>query len=368
MFKKLMILLLCLTMLISVAACSNTGKDGKKTDDKQSEQKEDKAGEEKKGEKPAEEKKDVRVALVLNGALGDGGNYDDMNRGLQKASVDFGYQVDPFEAREPGMYEEALRAYAQKGYDLIMGTFPGMCEPMDKVAGDFPDVKFVSVYSAGYEFKNKNVTAYDFACWESNYVCGVMAAEISKTGKLGHIIGSEDSNIIANYNAYLKGARTINPEATAERVDAGTFNDAAKGKEIALGLYDKGIDVILGDCAQTTNGIIEAGVERHKYVIGDAVDHSDKGPGTVVMDTYLGFGDAVYDVVKLFSENKLDGQTKFANYANGCIGTIKNMKFQDNVEDKELAAKMPEIWKHIEQVENDIKSGKLVIEKDTEKK
>lgn len=311
---------------------------------------------------------DIRVALILNTALGDGGNADSMNEGLQRAGQQFGVQTTVFEALEPGIFEETLRSFAQEGYDLIIGCFPGFNEPINKVSKDFPDVSFAINYSAGYIFDNANATAYDYACWESNYVCGVLAGYLTKTGLLGHIIGGEDSNIIANYNAYVKGAQSVFEGASVEIVDANTFTDAAKGKEIALSLYAKDVDVILGDAGVTTLGMIEAAVETGKYVIGDAEDHSAYGPGNVVMDTRLGFGDGIVEIIRLYLNNELDGETHYANYANDCIGTFKNKSFAEHVADKELAVRMEEIWSAIEEIEAQIANGELVIEKDTVKR
>ena len=210
-------------------------------------------------EKPVSE---MRVALMATGTLGGDPNADDMAAGLQRAVDEFGLKEGTtYETLDPQVFEESIRSFAQEGYDMVIVPWPSYTEVLTNVAPDFPDVKFVQIYNAGHDYEMPNVVAVDFACWESNYACGVVASMISETGKLGHIVGSEDDNIVANYNAYVKGAQSINPDATVERINANSFTDAAKGKEIALSMYNNGIDVILGDAATTTLGMIEAAVE-----------------------------------------------------------------------------------------------------------
>lgn len=311
--------------------------------------------------KPASE---MRVAILV-GTLGGDPNTDDLAAGFRRAVKEFGYKEGVvYEAIDPQRFEEDVRSFAEKGFDMIIVSWPGMIKVLEKVAPDFPDVKFSHSYVAGHDYHLPNIREIDYACWEANYVCGVAAAMISKTGKIGHIVLSEDDNIIANYNAYVKGARTINPNIVVERVNARAGDNPAKGKEIALAMYNKGIDVILGDAASTTLGIIEAAVETDNFVIGDAVDHTSYGPRNVVMDTYLGWGNAVYDQLRLLAIGEWKPVFVYSSYANDVVGTTKNKSVANN---EKIASIIEDVWKKVAEVEAKIKSGELVIEKDVTK-
>lgn len=306
-----------------------------------------------------------KVALVLTQSLGDSGPSDDMNSAVKRAQEELGIEATTYEALQPEQYEESLRNFAQNGYDMIVASFPAMTDAVKKVAADFPDVKFVHIYSAE-DYGLDNVVSIDFACWEANYVCGVAAAMASESGQIGHVIGGEDNTIRANYNALVAGARSVNPNATVEQINAGTFDDPAKGKEIALSLYGKGVDVIIGDAGKVTLGIIEAAEETGNYVIGDASDHSSLAPGNVLMDTALGFGAAVYDQISKLVDGTFTAGLGAANYANGGISTTKNTTLAENCTDEVMKEKAPQIWEKVAEVEAQITDGTLVVEKITE--
>ena len=304
----------------------------------------------------------LKVALVLTQSLGDNGPSDDMNSAVKRAAEDFGVETTTYEALQPELYEESLRNFAQNGYDMIVASFPAMTEAVSKVAADFPDVKFVHIYSSE-DYGLDNVVSIDFACWEANYVCGMAAAMVSESGQIGHIIGNEDNTIRANYHALVEGAQSVNPNATVEQINAGTFDDPAKGKEIALSLYGKGVDVIIGDAGKVTLGIIEAAEETGNYVIGDADDHSSLAPGNVVMDTALGFGAAVYEQIGKLADGTFAPGLGAANYANGGISTTKNTTLADNCTDEALKEKLDDIWAAVSEIESQIADGSLVVEK-----
>ena len=85
------------------------------------------------------------------------------------------------------------------------------------------------------------------------------------------------------------------------------------------------------------------------FIIGDAVDHSSYGPGNLVMDTFLGFGNAVYEQVKLLATGEWKPGLAYATYANNGIGTIKNTTVGEN--NPKLAPIMDDVWAKLEEVE-----------------
>lgn len=308
----------------------------------------------------------TKVALILPQSLGDAGPADDMNAGLRNTVDELGIEGSVFEALQPAEYEQALLTYARQGTDLIIVAFPGFVEPLRKVAPQFPDTKFALVY--GFEdFDMPNVSVIDFATWEVNYVVGVAAGVMTETGKLGHIVGSEDNTIIANYNAFVNGAQSVRSDATVSRVNANTFDDPAKGKEIALGLISGGADVLLGDAAKTTLGIIEASEENDVFVIGDASDHSDLAPANVLMDTKIGFGTTVSNQIRALVDGTWESGLQAADFSNEGIGLFRNEQITEHLS-AEQVAKIEEMNAKVDEAIEAIASGSLVIERDIERR
>ena len=346
--KKMLALLLSLALVLSFAGCSSA--------------EETPSGGESSG---GEETINKKVALIVPGTFGDEGNYDAMKAGVTAAAEEFGLEPSFYEQPEAGLLEESIRSFAQEGYGLIIGCFATMAPAIDKVAGEFPDVDFACNYAAGYAFENSNVTPYDYACYEAMYVIGTLAGLVTSTNKIGDILGGEDDINLANANAFLAGARSVNPDAEALVRNGNTFSDAAKCKEIAASLYSEGADFVYSDCGGGTFGVIEAAVEAGLYSAGDAMDHSSYAPGNHLIDTVISFEGGAYDICSMYANGTLDGQPHYANYANGGIGTTKNKDFAANCADAELAASMEEYWAIIEDLEAKILSGEVVVESDS---
>ena len=120
--RKALALLLILVMAVGLAACGTT------------------APEQPAGEEP------LRVALLLNGTLGDKSFFDSADRGLQMAEEKYG---DQFEFTTVEMTTDetkwlpTLYDYADDGtWDIIIvGTWQ-MAEPLAEVAPQYPDQKF----------------------------------------------------------------------------------------------------------------------------------------------------------------------------------------------------------------------------------
>jgi len=306
-------------------------------------------------------KKPMRAVLIGNQKFGDQGPMDDMNLGLQRAAKDFGVQVKSFEALQPAEYEEVVRAFARQGYDLIMVTFFPLIEAVSRVAPEFPNTKFAVIFGLE-DVGIPNVRVVAFSCWEAYFTAGVSAGLLTETGKLAHIAGADDPVLNANFNAFVDGAKSVRKNISVDRVVAGTFEDPAKGKEIALSLYERGVDIIATDAAKTSLGIIEAGKEVGKLVIGDSVDHSELAPATIIMDTLVGFGNSVYTQVEDLVEGKFTGGLSFANLSNDGVGVVLNKSFA-KAGSAVYAKKMPQVEKQVEKTMADIISGKATIER-----
>ena len=84
---------------------------------------------------------------------------------------------------------------------------------------------------------------------------------MSKTGKIGYIGGVSLPPLNADVNSLKAAIASVNPSYTFTPAFAGSFQDPAKGHEIASQMYQGGIDYIQTDSAATDTGIIQAANE-----------------------------------------------------------------------------------------------------------
>src|SRR3546814_605862 len=173
---------------------------------------------------------------------------------------------------------------------MIMGVGFACAESMGAVTADFPATAVAIVDDASVEAEN--LTSLVFAEHEGSFLVGAAAALTSETGKLG-FIGGVEVDLIKKFEAgFVAGAAEVAPDATvdvkyiSQPPDFSGFNDPAKGKEIALGQYSAGADVIYHAAGGSGGGLFEAALETGDvWAIG------------VDSDQYLTAEEAVQDVI-----------------------------------------------------------------------
>ncbi|QDZ03273.1 BMP family ABC transporter substrate-binding protein [Nitratireductor mangrovi] len=169
--------------------------------------------------------------------------------------------------------ERVFRQLASEGNQLIIGTSFSLGAPMHKVAPRFPDIAFE--HCAGIT-TGKNIGVFDAKYHEGNYVSGVAAAHMTKSKKLGWVLSFPVPAILSPVNAFLQGARSVDPEITCNVIFLNTWYDPGKEKEAARALLSQGCDVI---GAMTDTGVTaQASADKGAYVVAFGSDHSQFAP------------------------------------------------------------------------------------------
>jgi basic membrane protein A and related proteins len=243
--------------------------------------------------------------------------------GVRRAEKDFDITLRDVEPGNPTSIEPAMRAFAEKNYDLIIGIGFAQGPIMQKVAEDYPNIRFAIVdgviFEADGKTPKKNVASLVFREHEGSYLVGMIAASKSKTGVLGFIGGMDIPLIHKFETGYEEGARAFNPNIKVYDnyvgVTDSAWNNPGKGKELTLNQIDKGADIIFTAAGNSGLGAFDA-VEQYgkdengqarKFVIG--VDSNQNGvkPGFVLTSMVKRVDNAVYNVVKEVLDGKFEG-------------------------------------------------------------
>lgn len=226
------------------------------------------------------------------------------------------------EPGNPTSIEPAMRAFAERGYDLIIGVGFAQGPIMEVVARDFPNIQFAIVDGVILEADGKtpksNVASLVFKEHEGSYLVGMIAARTSKTGKLG-FIGGMDIGLIHRFGkGFEQGAQAVNPNIEVIEnyvgVTDAAWNNPGKGKEIALAQISKGADVIFTAAGNSGLGAFDAveqfgmvnGRATH-FVIGVDSNQNCVKPGFVLTSMVKRVDVAVYDIVKTVVDRKFKG-------------------------------------------------------------
>lgn len=185
----------------------------------------------------------LEVAFVYVGPVGDAGwthAHDQARKDLEQQFP--GVKTTFVESVPEGPEaERVLTQLAEKGADLIFTTSFGFMDPTIAVAQRYPDTVFM--HCSGYK-RAKNVGTYFGRIYQPQYLSGLVAGAVTKSGKVGMVSPHPIPEVIRNINAFAIGVREANPAATVHVVWTNTWFDPAKEKEAANALMDAGADVV----------------------------------------------------------------------------------------------------------------------------
>ena len=243
--------------------------------------------------------------------------------GVQRAQKDMNICLYDVEPGNPTSIEPAMRAFAERNFDLVIGVGFAQGPIMQKVAIDYPNIKFAIVDGVIVDKDGNplsNVADLVFREHEGSYLVGMIAASKNKTGTIGFLGGMDIPLIHKFETGYEEGARSVNPKIQIIQnyvgVTDGAWNNPGKGKELALGQIDKGADVIFTAAGNSGLGAFDA-VEQYgrnpatgeanKFVIGVDSNQNMVKPGFVLTSMVKRVDNAVYDTVKQVLDGRFEG-------------------------------------------------------------
>ncbi|TDO73029.1 nucleoside-binding protein [Halanaerobium saccharolyticum] len=283
---------------------------------------------------PAAAQEDVRVGIVLStGGLGDLSFNDAAYRGLQRAEEELGISFDYIEPADPSEDQTALRRFASRGYDLVIGVGFQMADSLKTVAAEYPDTKFAHVDQA-FENVPDNIVTLNFAEWEGSFLAGALAALTSESGNVGFVGGVDFALIHRFEGGFYQGAKYINPDIEIQSMYADDFGNPAKGREIALGMIDDGADVIYHAAGGTGMGVFQAAEEEDIYAIGVDSNQNYIAPGYIIASMLKQVDKAVFDTVKsVVNNNYQGGNNLYFTLADGGVDLTSLTKVEQPVLD-----------------------------------
>jgi len=196
---------------------------------------------------------------------------------------------------------EQIATLAASGvYQFIVTSNPAMPEIAATVAQAYPKERFIILESWS---KNPSYATLAYNHREAAYLHGVLGGLIAADRKapavLGLVAGQEypdmDNAILPGFR---EGLQSVSPGGKVEFRVVGNWYDAAKGSELAKGLYDQGVPVILTIAGGANQGVLTAAKEAHKFVFSYDIDGYAQEPGVVVGSGSILQDKASYELVK----------------------------------------------------------------------
>ncbi|MDH2423920.1 BMP family ABC transporter substrate-binding protein [Sphaerisporangium sp. TRM90804] len=272
----------------------------------------------------------AKVGLAYDiGGRGDQSFNDAAAAGLDKAKNELGLaepkELEAGNGETGAQKEQRLRLLAQSGYNPVIAVGFAYSEAIKKVAAEFPDTKFAIVDDAA---EGPNISNLVFAEHEGSFLVGAAAALKTKKDHIGFVGGVQVPLIKKFELGYTKGAQSVKPDIKidvkylSQPPDFGGFNDPAKGKTAAEGMFDSGADVVYQAAGGSGGGVFEAAKAANGLAIGVDSDQAltaDESVRGVIFTSMLKKVDvAVFDFLKSFADNTVKaGATTYDLKAGG---------------------------------------------------
>jgi basic membrane protein A len=250
------------------------------------------------------------------------------------------------EPGNPTSIEPAMRAFAERGYDLIIGVGFAQAPIMELVAKDYPNLHFAIIDGVS---QLPNVASLIFKEHEGSYLVGILAAKTTKTNVLGFVGGMDIPLIHRFEKGYEEGAKSINPNIQIVQnyvgVTDAAWNNPGKGKELSLAQIGKGADVIFTAAGNSGLGAFDAveqsgtinGRATH-FVIGVDSNQNMVKPGFVLTSMVKRVDNAVYDIVKLVVERKFQAGFHVFGLESDGVGYVIDQYNKDIVSPEAIQA------------------------------
>jgi basic membrane protein A len=266
-------------------------------------------------------------AKVHVGIVFDTGGKDDRSFnaaawvGAKRAARELPIVLRAAEPGDPASIEPAVRAFAERGYDLTIGVGFAQAPIVEEVARDYPRLDFALVDGVA---ASPNVASLLFSEHEGSYLVGMIAARVSKTGVLGFVGGMDVPLIHKFQTGYEEGARAASPRVRVLTgyvgITEAAWNDPGRGKELATAQIGKGADVLFSAAGNSGLGVFDAAEQYGVYVIGVDSNQNWIKPGRVLTSMVKRVDNAVYEAIAERVRGRFHGGVYRYGLANGGIG------------------------------------------------
>lgn len=199
------------------------------------------------------------------------------------------------------------------GASLIFPTSFGYFDPhMLAMAAKYPDAQFRHCGGLWQEGKHPaNTGSYFGYIHQGQYLNGIAAGYASKSKKIGFVAAKPIPQVLQNINAFLLGARSVDPAITCQVIFTGEWSLAVKEAEATNALIDQGVDVVTCH-VDSPKVVVETAAGRGAFVCGYHANQSPLAPEKYLTGAEWAWGNVYTDFIK-----KAQAGEKLGNFVRG---------------------------------------------------
>jgi len=272
-----------------------------------------------------------RIAVVMPSAITDMAFSQSMWSALAAVQKEMGGESALALKYSENMYNvpdaaAAVRDYASQGFDIVIAHGSQYGSSVQEIAKDFPDVTFAWGTDVN-TFGLSNVYAYTAAAEQGGYVNGVLAARLSKSGKIGVTGPVEVGDAKTYVDGFLQGVQSVNSGINVSKTWTGSFSDVALMAAAAKTHIANGADILTGS-SQSVVGSIGAAKDNGKVLwFGTQSNQAALAPKLVVASQVYDWTGMLRDIIAQHKKGVLGGVTYTLTLANGGLKVSYNPSY-----------------------------------------
>lgn len=226
----------------------------------------------------------IKVGVIYISPKNDGGWSQAHANGMAEAVAAVGAdkidlkEIENVSDADAQQTETAIKQLIADGSQIIFATSYGYMDVVEKLAAEYPEVKFE--HCSGYKSAD-NFANYFGQIEQARYLSGIVAGRMTKTNTIGYVAAMQIPEVYRGLNAFTLGVRSVNPDAVVKVTWTNTWFNPQLEKEAAISLIDGGADVLAQH--QDSTATQQAAQEKGVFGIGyDNPMYSD-----AIKDAYL---------------------------------------------------------------------------------
>ena len=297
---------------------------------------------------PAAAEKKFKVAMICDSSISDGGWGAACYNGMTAAAEQRGWETAYTDAIDQSAYADTMISYCDLGYDMIFAPGNQYSDAVKQVAADYPNVAF-AVLNGSTELPTANIMSILPNADQIGSIAGIIAGLMSKSNVIGFIGGMELDTTKSKLAQFTAAAQVINPDIKVVSAYAGSFNDTAKGMELAASMINEGADVFFGDASAVDSGARQAidqanGDTVKIFDIGQPADLLGQNP-CVISSVVTDNAAMIAICLEKVEQGTFGNEVVFGSLENGAVYLGK---FNDTLMDAATQAKVADYIKQLQ--------------------
>lgn len=253
---------------------------------------------------PAAKAEELKVAIILPSSPTDGGWGQQGATGIKNAANIYKFTLAIVEAATADLMKRESEALCQEGYQLIFGHGGQYAAPFSEIRDLYPKTYFIT---AGGNKTADNQIVAEYVVEQLSYIQGVMAAKLTKSQKLGLVVGGSFPAYTKTSRGFTLGAKSVNPNIEVLFAVTQNAADINEGYELTLSQIKAGADVVWSNANRASQGCIKAARETNTLVFGMVADQQKEAPDHIIASIVQDYDILYTEVIKRYLNNTLKG-------------------------------------------------------------